>query len=258
MTQTADGIVKTALVTGAARRIGRAIVEDLAANGWAVAIHCARSRAEADALAGDIVARGGRAAAIVGDLGDLDGLGQLVEDARAALGPIGVLVNNAAMFVDDEPQTLEPAAFELQLRINLVAPCLLAQAFAAQVGEGERGLVVNIIDQRVWKPTPRFFSYSLSKSGLWSATRTLAQAFAPKVRVVGLGPGPTLQGPRQEEADFLRQWSAVPLGHGAELAEFGRAVRFLADMPSVTGQMIALDGGQHLAWKTPDVDGIPE
>lgn len=247
-----------ALVTGGARRIGGAIVEALAAAGHPVAIHCNASRGEAEALAAGIAGRGGRAAVVTGDLARSEAAAEIAAAAEAALGPIGLLVNNASMFEDDTPLTLSPEGFAAHMTVNLLAPCLLAAELARRLPEAATGLVVNIVDQRVMKPTPQFFSYSLSKAGLWWATRTMAQALAPKVRVVALGPGPTLKSERQAEVDFRRQSDAVLLGRGPDPAEFGRTIGWLLDTPSVTGQLIALDGGQHLAWQTADVVGIPE
>ena len=246
-----------ALVTGGARRIGRAIVEALARDGHPVAIHCHRSQPEADELAAEIVARGGKAAVVVGDLADLHALPGLAAAAEAALGPIGLLINNASLFEDDTARTMTPASLMAHLAVNLAAPCLLASAVAGR-RPGAGGLIVNIVDQRVLKPTPQFFSYSLAKAGLAWATRTLAQELAPHWRVVAIGPGPTQQSARQEAADFERQSAAVLLGRGPALAEIGRTLRWLIDTPSVTGQLIALDGGQHLAWQTPDVVGVGE
>lgn len=246
-----------ALVTGAATRIGRAIAEDLAAAGWAIAIHCHRSRAEAETVA-EIIRRGGNAIVVVGDLAKLDGIADIVERSASALGPIELLVNNAAIFERDTIADLEPVQWRRQMDINLAAPLFLAQAFSSQLPAQRSGNVINIIDQRVWKPVPDFLSYQLSKSALWAATITLAQALAPRIRVNAIGPGPTLPSPRQSRADFEGQTATLPLGKGPELAEFGRAIRFLVETPSITGQMIALDGGQHLAWKTPDVTGFPE
>jgi NAD(P)-dependent dehydrogenase (short-subunit alcohol dehydrogenase family) len=248
---------RTALVTGAAVRIGRAIAEDLAAHGWAVVIHCNRSRAAADELAAGINARGGRAAVVQADLANLDVLPNFIERVGAVLEPAELLVNNAAIFEKDEIGSLEPGAWRRQMDINLAAPMFLSQAFAAALPDGKSGNIINIIDQRVWKPVPEFLSYQISKSGLWAATVALAQALAPRIRVNAIAPGPTLPSPRQTQAGFERQAAALPLGRGPALADFGQTVRFLVDTPSITGQMIALDGGQHLAWKTPDV-GFPE
>jgi NAD(P)-dependent dehydrogenase (short-subunit alcohol dehydrogenase family) len=247
-----------ALVTGGGRRIGAAIARGLAEAGFAVAIHCNRSTTDADALAEAIRAGGGRAVTIVADLADPGAAATLIDTAIAAIGPLGVLVNNASMFEVDAADSLEAAPLRHHLAVNLETPCLLASRLAARLPDGADGLVINIIDQRVWKPTPQFFSYSLSKAGLWWATQTMAQALAPRVRVVAIGPGPTLKSERQQPEDFARQTAAVPMGAGPSLADFARTVDFLVATPSITGQMIALDGGQHLAWQTPDVVGVGE
>lgn len=247
-----------AIVTGGARRIGRAIVEDLAANGWSVAIHCHASRAAADRIAADIARSGGRAAVVAADLADLDEALTIVPRTIAALGVPSLLVNSAGTFDFDEVGALDPALWRRQMTINATAPIFLAEAFANALGEGDEGNVVNIVDQRVWKPTPHYFSYQMSKSVLYVATRVLAQALAPRVRVNAIGPGPVLRSVRQSEADFARQSAAVPLGRGPGLAEFGRTIRYFVETPSITGQMIALDGGQHLSWRTPDLIEVNE
>jgi len=248
----------TALVTGGAKRIGRAIVEDLAAHGFAVAIHCNRSRGEADALAAAIDARGGRAAVVAADLTDMDAAGDLVSQAEAALGPISLLVNNASLFEDDSVLDFDWQAWDRHFAVHVKAPALLAQNFARSLPQGQEGLIVNMIDQRVWRPTPRYFSYALSKSTLWTATEMMAQALGPRIRVNAIGPGPTLKNARQDDSDFAAQVDGLILKRGAELPEFGATIRYLWEARSVTGQMIALDGGQHLAWQTPDVTGMAE
>ncbi|MER9136482.1 SDR family oxidoreductase [Mesorhizobium sp. M0830] len=248
----------TALVTGGAKRIGRAIVEDLAAHGFAVAINCNRSRTEADALAAGINAGGGRAVVIAADLTDMDAVGDLVGQAQAALGPISLLVNNASLFVDDSVLDFDWRAWDRHFAVHVKAPALLAQNFARALPEGQEGLIVNIIDQRVWRPTPRYFSYALSKSTLWAATQMMAQALGPRIRVNAIGPGPTLKNTRQDDGDFAAQVDGLILKRGPELPEFGATIRYLWAARSVTGQMIALDGGQHLAWQTPDVTGMME
>ena len=255
MTAPGDGLARAALVTGAGRRVGRTVALDLARAGFDVAIQYRDSREEAEATAGAVGALGRRAAVLAADLADPAAVAGLVPAARAALGPLGVLVNNASVFEPDAVGGLDPALWERHFAVNLRAPVFLAEAFAAQV-EGE-GAVVNLIDQRVWKLTPRFFSYTLSKAALWTATRTLAQALAPRVRVNGIGPGPTFASARQAPEDFARQQAALPLGRGPSPEEIATAVRFLIEARTVTGQMIALDGGQHLAWQTPDA-GIRE
>jgi NAD(P)-dependent dehydrogenase (short-subunit alcohol dehydrogenase family) len=244
---------RIALVTGGAKRIGKAIVEDLAANGWAVVIHYNRSQNEAEFLADAIRAAGGSAAIAKADLADAAAAAGLIEAAEKALGKPRLLVNNASIFERDAVGALDSARFARQIAINLTAPIFLTQAFVAALPEDEEGNVVNLIDQRVWKLTPRFFSYQLSKSALWTATQTLAQALAPRVRVNAIAPGPALRNERQPEQKFRRLAGAVPLRHGPDLAEFGRTVRYFVENRSITGQMIALDGGQHLAWQTPDI-----
>lgn len=244
---------KTAIVTGGARRIGRAIVEDLAAHGWAVAIHCNHSRIEAESLAAKIVASGGRAAVVAADLADLASAAGVVYDSATKLGEPSLLVNNASILEEDHVGTLEPALFNRQMTVNFAAPVFLAQAFAATLAEEAEGNVVNLVDQRAWRTAPTYFSYQMSKSALWAATRTLAQALAPRIRVNAIAPGPVLKNTRQGPGDFDAQTTALPLGRGPDLAEFGRTVRYLVENRSITGQMIGLDGGQHLVWETPDM-----
>ncbi|MFB2551156.1 SDR family oxidoreductase [Ensifer soli] len=249
---------KTALVTGGARRIGRAIVEDLAAHGFAVAIHAHRSLDEAEALAATLRRSGATAVALAADLADPDACARLLPAAAAALGPVGLLVNNASVFLKDSLETLNGGTWDAHFDVHVRAPSLLARDFAAALGDDQSGLIVNLVDQRVLAPNPRFYSYMLSKAALWMATQTMAQALAPRIRVCAIGPGPTLPNDRQNRADFEAQVAAVLLKRGPDLAEFGRTIRFLFDTPSITGQMIALDGGQHLAWETPDIMEIVE
>ncbi|WP_438749236.1 SDR family oxidoreductase [Pararhizobium sp. O133] len=250
--------LKTALVTGGAKRIGRAIVEDLADHGFAVAIHADTSREEAEALASGIRSQGGRAAVVVADLTQTAAISTVVDQAVAALGPIGLLVNNASLFKKDSLEDFDETIWDRHFALHVKAPSLLAHDFAAQLPAEHSGLIVNIIDQRVWAPNPRFYSYMLSKSALLTATKTMAQALAPAIRVNGIGPGPTLPNERQNRHDFEKQVDALILNQGPKLDEFGRTIRFLFETPSVTGQMIALDGGQHLAWETPDILEIVE
>jgi NAD(P)-dependent dehydrogenase (short-subunit alcohol dehydrogenase family) len=244
---------RAALITGAGRRIGRAIALALARAGNSVVLHAHRSRAEAEKLAAEIAAAGGRAAVVLADLTDADAVRGLIP-AAAAFGPLTLLVNNASQFDEDEIGSLERGRFERTLAVNLTAPVFLAQAFAAQAPERTDASIVNIVDQRVLKPTPRFFSYTLSKSALHSATITLAQALAPKLRVNAVAPGPTLASPRQTDAQFAAQAAAVPLQRGPTPEDIAAAVLYLATARSVTGTVIAVDGGQHLAWRTADSD----
>jgi NAD(P)-dependent dehydrogenase (short-subunit alcohol dehydrogenase family) len=249
---------EVALVTGAAKRIGRVIAERLGRAGYAVAIHCHRSRDAAEELAASIRAAGGCAAVVYADLADAKSVGGLVGAAQAALGPVTLLVNNASEFEPDAIDTLDLDRWERHFAVNLRAPAFLARDFAAQLPAERHGCIVNVIDQRVLKPTPQFFSYTLTKAALFTATRTLAQALAPRIRVNAVGPGPTLASPRQDSEAFARQSAAVPLGHGATPEDIAEAVVFLALARNVTGQMIAVDGGQHLAWETPDIAGVTE
>lgn len=243
----------TALVTGAGRRIGRAIAEELARHGFAVAVHANRSHGDAEAVAAGIRAKGGRAEVVIADLSDPESLSTLVARSAARLGPVRLLVNNASLFVADGVDAIDWRLWDAHFAVHVKAPAALTSALAADLPDGLDGLVVNVIDQRVLKPTPQFFSYTLSKSALWTATRTMAQALAPRIRVNAIGPGPTLPSPRQDKAGFDAQAASVPLGHGPALGEFGATIRYLWETKSITGQMIALDGGQHLAWQTPDV-----
>jgi NAD(P)-dependent dehydrogenase (short-subunit alcohol dehydrogenase family) len=239
---------KAALVTGAAQRIGKAIALDLAQAGWAVAVHYHRSAADAAAVVDAIRALGGTAVALPADLARESEVETLVPRAGAALGALTCLVNNAALFELDTVATATRASWNAHIETNLRAPLVLAQAFARQLPAGADGNIINMLDQRVWNLTPYFLSYTVAKSGLWTLTRTLALALAPRIRVNGIGPGPTLPSPRQSEAQFAEQSKSVPLGRGTTPEEICRAIRFLLDAPAVTGQMIALDGGQHLGW----------
>ncbi|SCZ09129.1 SDR family oxidoreductase [Microvirga guangxiensis] len=250
---------KIALVTGGAKRIGRSIVERLAREGYGVAIHCRRSTDVAEEMAERIKAAGGRAGVVRGDLADVSAVDRLVSDAANALsGPLTLLVNNASEFEPDEVETLSLDRWDRHFAVNLRAPMFLARDFAKQLPPDGQGSIVNIVDQRVWKLTPQFFSYTLTKAALFTATQTMAQALAPRIRVNAIGPGPTLANERQGDEDFGKQARAVLLGHGGTPEEIAEAVVYLANARSVTGQMIAVDGGQHLAWETPDVAGIKE
>ena len=248
----------TVLVTGAARRIGKAIALDLATHGYGIAVHANSSGEEAEAVASTIRDAGGRAEVFLADLTDMKAVRGLHQEVSGRIGAPDIIVNNASVFEADEVREFDEELFDRHFAVHLKAPAVLAEAMAAGLAEDGEGLIVNIIDQRVWKLTPRFFSYTLSKAALWTATQTMAQALAPKIRVNAIGPGPTLANERQNNSDFARQAEAVPLRRGPELAEFGATIRYLHEARSVTGQMIALDGGQHLAWETPDVTGVGE
>ena len=240
-----------ALVTGAARRIGRVIARDLAAAGWPVAVHYHRSREDPEGLVAEIVAAGGRAVALAADLAREAEVEALVPRAVAALGPLSCLVNNASEFVMDKIDTVTRASWEAHIETNLRAPLVLSQAFARQLPAGSEGNIINLLDQRVLSLTPYFLSYTVAKAGLWTLTQTMALGLAPHIRVNGIGPGPTLPSPRQTPEQFAAQNAAMPLGHGTTPEEIAAAVRFILAAPSLTDQIIALDGGQHLGWAVP-------
>ena len=254
-----------ALVTGAAKRIGREIALYLARRGADVAVHYSSSAADAEKTASAIRALGRKAVLLQADLLDEAAVMALVPLAAEGLaGPLTVLVNNASIFEYDTIRTASRTSWDRAIGSNLRAPFLLTQAFAAQApaaltdANGEplaQSMILNMIDQRVWKPTPEFMTYTLAKMGLWALTQTTAQALAPHIRVNAIGPGPTVQGARQSDSHFARQRAATILQRGAGPSDVTAALGFFLDSPAVTGQMIAIDGGQHLAWATPDVLG---
>jgi len=244
-----------ALVTGGAKRIGRAICLELAGAGFDVAIHYRSDPEAAETVAGEVRALGRRAAIVPADLTDESQVRGLIPAAVAALGPLTALVNNASVFEDDRVGSLDRQTWDRHLDTNLRAPVVLAEVFADQYPDGapDGSAIVNLLDQRVLKPDPRFFSYALSRNGLWWATRTLAQALAPHIRVNGVGPGPTLPSIHQTDAEFAAEAAATPLQQPGSPEAVAAAVRWLIEADLVTGQMIAVDGGQHLAWQTPDI-----
>ncbi len=254
-----------ALITGAARRLGRAMALDLAAAGWDVGIHYHASREAAEETVAEARAFGAAAAALGADLNREAETGALVARAAEALGgPLTVLVNNASVFENDRLPGATREGWDRAMETNLRAPVRLTQDFAAQAPEAEsdangepvaRAVVINMLDQRVWNTDPSFMSYTLAKSALLAFTRTAAQTLAPHVRVAGIGPGPTLRAPRQSEAHFARQRRACLLGRGSDPEDIVAAMRFILASKAFTGQMLAVDGGQHLIWQTPDVVG---
>lgn len=255
-----------ALVTGAGKRIGRAIAVYLAERGYAVAVHYNASAEEAQDTVDQIKGFGGNACALKADLLSEDDTATLVDRASSDLGgPLTLLVNNASIFEYDNISSMTRTSWDRAIESNLRAPVLLTQDFAAQVpdpatgSDGEpvaAGLVVNMLDQRVRKLTPEFMSYSIAKMGLWAFTRTAAQGLGPRVRVNGIGPGPTVQGTRQSLEHFTTQRQATLLERGADPTDICAALGYLIDARAVTGQLICVDGGQHLAWKTEDVLGV--
>lgn len=247
--------MKNALVTGAAKRLGRAIALDLAGAGWNVAIHYNGSKADAQSAADAAREMGVKAEILQADLSREAETATLVSRAAAAIGPLTALVNSASLFENDDWQSATRKSWDDHIEVNLRAPLVLSQLFAKQLPANAQGNIINLIDQRVLKPTPQFLSYSVSKAGLYWLTTTLAQGMGPNIRVNAVGPGPTLKNPRQSDADFEGQRDATILKRGADPADICAAVRYLLDAPAVTGQMIAVDGGQHLIWQTPDVAG---
>lgn len=255
-----------ALVTGAGKRLGRAMALELARRGYDVGVHYATSADEAEAVAEEIRGMGQRAVALQADLLQEDQVQALMPEAARALGgPITCLINNASIFEYDNIATATRESWDRHMESNLRAPFVLTQALAAQIPEpgqcdnGEtlaRGLVVNMVDQRVRKLTPEFMTYTLAKMGLWAFTRTAAQALAPRVRVNAIGPGPTLQGHRQSDSHFQRQRQTTVLNRGANAEDIVAALAYFLDAPAVTGQLLCVDGGQHLGWQTPDVLGV--
>jgi NAD(P)-dependent dehydrogenase (short-subunit alcohol dehydrogenase family) len=241
-------IPKAALVTGGARRIGRALVLALADAGFAVAIHHHRSQAEAEALVGEVAEAGGTAIALAADLADEAAVASLLPQAAAALGPIGILVNNASIFHNDTVANATRESWDAHLAVNLRAPFVLIQEFAALLPPDAGGAVVNLLDERIWNLTPYFVSYTVSKTALWTLTRTMALALAPRIRVNAIGPGPALPSRRQTPEQFLARCRSLPLRRGTGPEEIAAALRFIIAAPAMTGQMIALDGGEHLGW----------
>ena len=243
--------VSTALVTGAAKRIGRAIALSLARQGWKVAVHYHGSDKAAQEVVREISAAGGSAVALQADLAHEEEVVGLIPRAERALGPMTLLVNNASVFQMDKIDTVTRESWDRHIETGLRAPLVLIQEFARRLPAQAKGNVVNMLDERVWALTPYFLSYTVAKAGLWTLTQTLALALAPRIRVNGIGPGPALPSPRQSEEQFAQQWRRMPLERGTTPEEIARAVDFILSAPALTGQMIALDGGQHLGWAVP-------
>ena len=250
-------MTKTVLITGAAHRIGRAVALGLAENSWKVIIHYSNSGQAANELAQNITEKGGNAVTMQANLADALETASLISRAVEIAGPLSALINNASVFERDEVTTLSDDSWDMHLNVNLKAPAILMRDFAKQAQAGSN--IINIIDQRVWRLNPDFISYTVSKTGLWTLTQTFAQALAEQqIRVNGIGPGPTLANQRQNSEEFEKQTRLVPLGKGANPQDIIDGVRYILSAQAMTGQMIALDGGQHLAWKTPDVTEVIE
>lgn len=242
-----------ALVTGGARRIGAAIVTRLADAGYRVVIHAHSHVDDAHELAKAIVVRGGSARVVEADLTNPHARSDVIADAARQFGPLSVLVNNASVFLSDHFEDLDEGSWNANFEINLKAPVDLARAFAKQIPSHANASIINLVDHRVFKLTPQHFSYTLSKSALYTATLTMAQALAPKIRVNAIGPGPTFANPKDGEAGLSREISGVPLQRAVAAHDIAEAVVYLARATSVTGQMIAVDSGQHIGWRTPDI-----
>jgi NAD(P)-dependent dehydrogenase (short-subunit alcohol dehydrogenase family) len=239
----------TVLVTGAGRRLGRIIALDFARRGWRVGVHYHTSSDEALSLVAEIDAGGGKAAAFAANLAHFDALSPLIEACAEALGPPACLINNAARFEWDAFGELEEETWQAQLDVNLRGPIFLSQAFARALPDGVRGNIVNLIDQKVLRLDPQYFSYTIAKSALWTATKTMAQALAPRIRVNAIAPGPVFKSAGQSEVDFELECRSTLLQEVVSAEDIVSAIRFLLDTPSVTGQLIALDAGQHLTWR---------
>ncbi|MCB1884189.1 MAG: SDR family oxidoreductase [Geminicoccaceae bacterium] len=246
-----NGVPRRALVTGGGKRIGAAMATALAEDGFDVALHCHRSVDEAEALKAEIEGMGRRAAVLQADLADGDEAAALVPRAAEALGPLGVLVNSAALFDNDRLETMTPDGMERQIAVNLKAPLLLAQAFVGGLPDEASGLVVNLLDQRVLNPTRSYLTYTVAKAGLMAAMEVMARGLAPRVRLAGIGPGHVLSAPGMDDAAFERLVKATPLGIASDVDEIVAAFRFILHARSVTGQMILVDSGMHMGWKYP-------
>lgn len=239
------------LITGGARRLGAAMVRAMAGDGFDVAIHCRGSVSEARELAREVAVLGRRAVVVIADLSREAEVARVVEEARDALGPLAILVNNASTFALDRLATADRASWDRHLETNLRAPIVLSQGFVAQLGADRRGLIVNLLDQRIGNLTPNFLSYSIARMGLWGATQVLARELAPRVRVNAIGPGPVLPAPGSDPARFDELVRATPMRIATTPEQIANALRFIVASPSMTGQMITLDSGQQLGWLTP-------
>ena len=244
-------IIKHALVTGGAKRIGAAITRGLALDGWTVGIHYHTAVDEAHSLSEDLVKQGAKTYTVQADLTEQTKLDNLVSEAIKLGGPLTCLVNNASVFEHDDLSSVSRRSWDLHLDINLWAPIRLSQDFAASFCSEQPGNIINIADQRVLGVPPDFLSYTISKAAMWTMTQSLAISLAPSIRVNAIGPGPTLPSPRQNVEEFRQQASHMPLGTGASPEEIGLGVRYILSAQSLTGQLIALDGGQHLGWDFP-------
>lgn len=237
-----------ALITGAATRIGATIATRFAAIGIDVVIHYRRSSEDAEALSNAINNDGGRSKILQADLTNQAERNQLIENAAKLFGPITILINNASVYIPDSVETLDEKLWDTHFALHTKAPLFLSRDFAAQLPSAAAGNIINIIDARLSRLSPDFTSYTLSKAALWTATQTMAQSLAPRIRVNAIGPGPTLPEEGQAKVDFAKRTASLPLAHGANPDEIVDGVFYFLNAKSVTGQMLAIDGGSHLAW----------
>lgn len=246
-----DDLLQTALVTGGAKRLGATIVRTLGELGFDIAVHFRSSGEEANGLVAELERRGRRAVALAADLANEGDAGQLMQRAREQLGPIGLLVNNAASFHHDRLQSAERSSWDLNIEVNLRTPVILARDYVAQLPESHLGLIINILDQRILNPTPHFLSYSVSKAGLWTATQIMARDLAPRIRVNAVAPGQVLAAPGMSRERFLELVAATPLKRASSPQEIAEAVRFIVRSPSMTGELITIDSGMAMGWAYP-------
>ncbi len=244
-----DHLSQTALITGSAKRIGAAIATILAKNHYAIAIHYHQSEDDAKKLQRIIIESGGQAEIFQADLTDRNAIYNLIPNISQKMPPLTLLINNASIFQWDEWHSTDFDSWDKHMMTNLEAPFWLSQQFAKILPDGKKGNIINIIDQRVLKLTPYFTSYTIAKSALWTLTRTLALALAPNIRVNAIGPGPTLPSIHQTDEHFRKQYQKLPLEQAVDINEMCQTVLFILQQSSLTGQIIALDGGEHLGWR---------
>ncbi len=253
-----EQLPKTVIVTGGGQRIGRAISLAMAKDGWQVAVHFNSSLVEANEVVDEITSSGNVALAVQADLANEVAVTSLIATISDKLTPVTAVINNASIFEEDTVENVTKGSWDSHLAINLRAPFLLTQSLARNLNKDEKGNIINIVDQRVENLTPYFTSYTLSKSALWTLTKTTAAALAPNIRVNAIGPGPTLPSIRQSQAQFDRQIALTPLEAQVDVEEICNAVRFILATPSMTGQLLSIDSGQHLGWAQPEQLNSPD
>ena len=253
-----EQLPKTVIVTGGGQRIGRAISLAMAKDGWQVAVHFNSSLVEANEVVDEITSSGNVALAVQADLANEVAVTSLIATISTKLTPVTAVINNASIFEEDTVENVTKGSWDSHLAINLRAPFLLTQSLARNLNKDEKGNIINIVDQRVENLTPYFTSYTLSKSALWTLTKTTAAALAPNIRVNAIGPGPTLPSRRQSQAQFDRQIALTPLEARVDVEEICNAVRFILATPSMTGQLLSIDSGQHLGWAQPEQPNSPD